>query len=305
MIRRIIHNSARGKIATSSSIKTMKIQKNFFCVVATATATLSPSTQAWVLKTTPNPSHGISSLPRQHSHFPDPPATTTRLYFSSPLRKRDNNNPKDNEGGFLSKIGNAVKSVLPTKLFGSEEEKAALSRKKQVKDQIKGNVDEMLKDAPLGIRMMGKMISPIVGNLASTLAEGMAEQQKTTESVMEEVRQYLMSDIDVTDALGAPIQIGAPFSQASSTSSINGQTQTRLELAMNISGPKRTGIARVLATESGVAQLIVEAGGKIFNVNLSSKGLSAGSFRSGGKSRSKGRDDNVIEAEIIDKETRQ
>jgi hypothetical protein len=122
---------------------------------------------------------------------------------------------------------------------------------------------------------------------------------------MEEVRQYLMSDIDVTDALGAPIQIGAPFSQASSTSSINGQTQTRLELAMNISGPKRTGIARVLATESGVAQLIVEAGGKIFNVNLSSKGLSAGSFRSGGKSRSKGRDDNVIEAEIIDKETRQ
>jgi hypothetical protein len=42
-----------------------------------------------------------------------------------------------------------------------------------------------------------------------------------------------------------------------------------------------------------------------YYVNLSSRGRSAGNFRSGGKSRIKGGDDIVIEAEIIDKETRQ
>jgi hypothetical protein len=279
----------------------MGYRKNFFCVATVAAATTS---HAWILTSNPSSLSSLSSAVSRPSYTAPTTSTATRLYFSSPLRQRSSNSPNNNnndDGGILAQIGNAVKSVLPTKWFGTDEEKAALARKKEVKDQVKGSVDDLLRGAPLGVRMMGKMISPLMGSLASTLAEGMAEQQRTTESVMDDVRQYLLSDIYVMDALGTPIQIGAPFSQSSSTTSINGRTQTRIELAMNVAGTRRTGIARVVATESGVAQIIVEAGGKVFNVNLSRKGRPpSANFRGS----SGGDDGTIIEAEIIDKDTR-
>ncbi|KAL3903784.1 MAG: hypothetical protein SGILL_010316 [Bacillariaceae sp.] len=195
----------------------------------------------------------------------------------------------------------AAKKVLPTKWFGSDDEKAKLARKQEVKDQVKGGMDEMLKGAPLGVRMMGKLVAPLMGKVAGTMAEGFAEQQRTTEALLDDARMYILSDIAVTEAMGTPIQMGAPFSQSSSMSSINGKAQSRVELALNISGPKRAGIARILATEDGISQLLVESGGKVFNVNLSSKGKVGGAGKKFGSSG--GGDDNIIEAEIIDKDT--
>ncbi|KAG7344001.1 hypothetical protein IV203_022009 [Nitzschia inconspicua] len=227
------------------------------------------------------------------------PTTSTRLYHSSPLRQR---NPKDDEnsGGLLGSLGKAAKSFLPKKWFGSKQEKAELARKKEVKDQVKGSLDELFKDAPLGVRMMGKMVAPLMGNLASTMAEGFAEQQRTTEKLLEDAQRYITNDPNIVNAMGTPIQLGAPFSQSSSMSSVNGKTQSRVELALNISGPRRSGIARILATNEGISQLIVESGGKVFNVNLSSAAGPAKYPKSFG---TRG-DDNIIEAEIIDKETK-
>lgn len=204
----------------------------------------------------------------------------------------------------MDSIGKTAKSFLPKKWFGSQEEKAQLARKKEVKDQVKGSMEELLKDAPLGVRMMGKMVAPLMGNLASTMAEGFAEQQRTTETLLEDAQRYIMNDPNVVNAMGTPIQLGAPFSQSSSMSSnVNGQTQSRVELALNIAGSKRSGIARILATNEGIAQLIVESGGKVFNVSLQSKrGPSSSKRKFGGSSTAAG-DDNIIEAEIIDKDT--
>jgi ribosomal protein L16 Arg81 hydroxylase len=61
--------------------------------------------------------------------------------------------------------------VLPTKLFGSDEEKRKLQRRKEVGDQVSGGFNDMLKndilkDAPLGVRMMGKMISRLMKIIA-------------------------------------------------------------------------------------------------------------------------------------------
>merc|ERR1712100_83243 len=104
------------------------------------------STDALVTK------HQPLSFPRQMNSRIQP---DSRLYFSS---------QRDGEGayGFLSKVGSAVKSALPTKWFGSEEEKLQLQRRKEVRQQVSGGLDEMLRDAPLGMRMMGKMISPLM-----------------------------------------------------------------------------------------------------------------------------------------------
>ena len=72
---------------------------------------------------------------------------------------------------------------------------------------------------------------------------------------------------------------------------------------MQVSGSRSAGIARLLATQDGIAQLQVEADGRAITVNLSKSRFSSGS---GGKSSyaSSRDDDNIIEAEIIEKKTK-
>ena len=124
-----------------------------------------------------------------------------------------------------------------------------------------------------------------------------------TEKVLQDAREYITADNQVTSILGFPIQIGMPFSQASSSTIINGVKQTRVELGVPISGNQGSGVARILATEDGIAQLQVEAGGRVINVDC----LSKPQGQSSSQSRpyiSKSEDDDIIEAEIVDKDTK-
>lgn len=216
----------------------------------------------------------------------------TRLYSSS-----------DKDEGFLSRIGKAAKNLLPKNLFGNEEEKNKLARKKEYRDEVSGGLEAMLKDAPLGVRMMGKLITPLVSSLASNLADAMAEQQRTTEGIMDDARAYLKGDPSVSALLGEAIQLGAPFSQSTSSSSINGQTQTRVELAMPVQGSRGSGTVRLLATQDGIAQLQLDASGRRLDVKLTRRGSASSSFGRSSPSRING-DDNIIEAEVIEKDTK-
>jgi hypothetical protein len=213
----------------------------------------------------------------------------------------------------LSKIGNAVSSLLGTDSEERKEKAAAIERKKQVKNQVSDGIDEMFKGAPLGVRMLGKMVvKPLLGSIASTVAEGMASQAQTMEKVMDDAQFYVMNDRDVADALGTPIQLSTtPFSQSSSMMTVNGQTQSRIELATNIAGSNRSGVARILANGDGISQLIVETGGRVYNVNVSSSPSKSTSkfFDDSGSSSSssnirKNKNDDIIEAEIVEKETK-
>lgn len=226
---------------------------------------------------------------KSHNHQPRISTTSSRLYSSG----------KDE--GFLAKIGNAVKSILPTSIFGSDEEKQKLARKKEYRDQVSGGLNQVLKDAPLGIRMMGKMVSPILSSMASSLADTMAEQQRTTEQLMDDARGYLMGDPAVANLLGEPISLGAPFSQSSATTSINGKTQTRVELGMPVFGSRSSGTVRLLATQDGISQLLLDAGGRSINVSLTRKGKSSNFGSSAYKVNG---DDNIIEAEVIEKKAK-
>jgi len=250
------------------------------------------------------------------------------LYSSSNMRKRfnkgggnnnNNNNKNRNElFGFRRAVKRVARKVLPTKWFGTPEEKEALVRKQEVNDRMRGELDKMVKGAPLPVQAFVKYVAaPLMGKIAAKVAEASIRQQETMEAILDEVRELLGNDPSIVGLLGTPIQIGKPFQQRSGATVINGRRQMRTEFSMEISGPLHNGVCRVVATNEGIGQLLVESNGKVYNVDLTSEGnffspssSSSSSSSSRRPSASKGRsaafrnNDNVIEAEIIDKETK-
>ena len=217
----------------------------------------------------------------------------TRLYSSF----RGGNDEKE---GFLSKIANKAKSVLPF-LKSEKEAKAAIERK-QVKNEVKGGIDTMLKDAPLGVRMMGKMIAPIIGSVASNLAEAAAEQGRQMEELLNEAQTLIMLDDQAVQLLGEPIQVGSPFSQSSSTTTINGNTTKNIQASFQVGGSYGSGIATMVANEAGISNLTLQAGGRSFGINTNTIGRSVNSGRSEnlGRNTNFGKDD-IIDAEFVEK----
>ena len=225
-------------------------------------------------------------------------SSPTTRHFSS-RNNNNNNNDDKGGGGLLDTITNAAKSILPSTWFQSEKEKQKAIERQRVRDEVNGGLQQMLKDAPLPIRMMGRMVGPLMSSAMSSMAESMAEQQQTVEEYMAQARMALQADEAVTRVLGEPLQVGAPFSQSSSTQSINGQTTTRVEIGFPVNGPRGSGMAQLSATQDGMQRLIVQAAGRQISVNLNAP--------RGGPRKFSSRNDNnddVIEAEIIDKDTR-
>ncbi|KAL9184385.1 hypothetical protein ACHAXT_002471 [Thalassiosira profunda] len=182
-------------------------------------------------------------------------------------------------GGNLVKSGvDKVKSLIP---FGkSEEEKRAAIVKKERKDEIKGGINAMLKDMPLPIRMMGKMVSPLLARAADEIAE----QTKQAQDLLEDARVRIVNDPALAEEFGEPIQVGMPFSQSSSTTVVNGKSTAMVRAQFQVAGPRGNGIASMDSNNGQITSLTVNVNGR--NISVSS----------GGKS-----DDNVIEAEIIEK----
>jgi len=92
------------------------------------------------------------------------------------------------------------------------------------------------------------------------------------EAILDEARELLLNDSEIVGLLGTPIQIGMPFSQMSSTTVINGRRQMRSEFSVEISGPIGNGVSRIVASNEGIGQLLFESNGKMYNVDLSSRG---------------------------------
>ena len=239
---------------------------------------------------------------------PRTPTTSTLLYSSSKNRLQQSNDKRGSElFGFRRGLKSVARKVLPTKWFGTQEEKEALERKQIVQDRVKGELDQMLKGAPLPIKFLAKYVAaPMMGKIASKVAEASLQQQEAMETIMDEARDLLMRDSEITGLLGTPIQIGAPFSQRSSTTVINGRRQMRTEFAVELSGPFQTGVSRIVATTEGVGQLLVESNGRVYNVDLTSKGKMSRPSSFPKRKPGASDDNDIIEAEIIDKkETKQ
>jgi hypothetical protein len=231
-----------------------------------------------------------------HSH-------QTRLYSFS----NKNNEKKDGGGGgFLGALKRGAKKILP--FLQSDEEKQAALQRKQVKQDITGGIQQVLRDAPLPIRMMGGMIAPLLGSAVSQLGEAMSSQQELVDTLLQEAQANMVSDATVLQVLGEPIIVGAPFQQGSSTSIINGVSTTRVQAAFSVQGSKGEGVAQMDATQDGITSLIINVNGRSITVGSgtttviggrtsSSSSSSFGKTNLGKNPRNTG---DIIDAEFVE-----
>lgn len=218
---------------------------------------------------------------------------TTRLLFSQ--KKNDNNN---DDWGTIKSAGkkiilkgvNKVKSLLGQ----SDDEQRAEMVKKERKDEIKGGINAMLKDLPLPIRMLGRMVTPLLARAADEIAE----QTRQIQDMLDEAQVRLANDSTVVENLGEPIQVGSPFSQSSSTMSINGKSTSKVMASFPVAGPWGNGIATMEASDGEIRSLSVNINGRNIVVGSSSSRSVYGSSNKSSKTKLV---DNIIEAEIIEK----
>lgn len=201
--------------------------------------------------------------------------------------------------GILGKIKKAAKSILPSSWFQSEKEKQAAIERSRRQQEIKGSLKEMLSDAPLPVRMMGGLAANVFSSALSSMAETFQEQKESVDALLAQADRAIVASEAVVSALGAPVRVSRqPFSQSSSTTSINGKTTTRVQLGFSVTGSMQSGVAQLTADGVNIQQLVVQVGGRVIPVDPSSA-------RKGpvGARAARG-DDDIIEAEIIEKKTK-
>jgi hypothetical protein len=211
-------------------------------------------------------------------------------------------------------VGSAVKSLLPASWFRSEEEKRAALERRRVEREISGGLSELLRDAPLPVRMVGSLVQPVISAVMGGLAEAAAEQRGAVSALLGEAQRCLEGDDRVSRVLGggggggggsrsAPLRVSPPFSQSSSTVSVNGQTTSRVELAFEVHGAEQSGVVRLSAANGKIGRLVLQAAdGRVVEVSTAPQPPRRSSIlgnEGGGDGGG-----NIIEAEIIEKKPR-
>lgn len=225
--------------------------------------------------------------------------TSTRLFFS-----RNSSNKSDKDKSIFDKTADKVKKFVPSFL----KPKSSLTKKERAKDEVSSSIDKMLKDAPLGVRMMGKMISPIISSVAGNMAEAMEEQSRQMSDLLSDARMYIVSDSVVIQDLGEPIEVGSPFSQSSSSMNVNGKTTSRINASFEVRGSQGSGIATMDASDGKISQLLLNINGKRVHINVTgmpkqtvSGSSSKKTSRSGGLGKNRIIDAEIIDAEFVEK----
>ena len=134
--------------------------------------------------------------------------------------------------------------------------------KKSFGIQLTSSIDRSLKDAPLGVRLMGMMAGSIAARVASGIADSMAEQSRLMDDLLDEAKGYIMFDPLATDELGEPITVGRPFNQSSSTSIINGVKAQNIQASFEVLGTRKRGLATMVADGDGVQRLRLDVAGR-------------------------------------------
>jgi len=173
----------------------------------------------------------------------------------------------------------------------------------------------------MGMRILGKVAGSLIGQTVSMVSEGLESQRAQMEDLLQDAsrllsmdrnaRQYLCGGDYDGDQLQQPIEVGRPFSQSSSTVSVNGRTRTNLQASFEVYGSRGSGVAIMDATEDGIQSLRLNVNGRVLDIDLDLGRRGSSSFTSdydvddGGSSSRLGKNrnikDNVIDAEFVDK----
>jgi len=216
---------------------------------------------------------------------------------------------------FLENVGDKIKSVFKKEKGGG----MSITKKEQTKQDVSSSIDTMLKDAPLGVRMMGKMVKPLISSVAGNLAQAMEEQTRSMNEVLDNARDLIVRDGRAIEFLGEPIEVGSPFSQSSSSISVNGKTSSSIQATVEVRGSRGTGVATISATDGQIQSLNLNVAGRNIPIDTipsanasadswtSSSSSSSQSFvgskskRSDGLGTNSRGDDNIIDVEFVDK----
>jgi hypothetical protein len=230
----------------------------------------------------------ISPLPIPQNHLMQRIPTEYRLSTKlSRLYSSNNKNP-----GIFDGLKNIVKSVLPKSLTQSEEERKAEIVRKEMQNDISSGIQSMLKDAPLAIRMVGSLVAPLLSSLTSAVQE----QQRQTENLLDEARSFILSNENALSDLGEPITVQPPFSQSSSSVTINGKSSSQVVASFYVQGTRRVGVGKMVANENGIQDLSLSVEGRTYSIPLTRSGASKFGI---GKNRIN--QDNIIDVEFVEK----
>merc|ERR1719356_522979 len=93
-------------------------------------------------------------------------------------------------------------------------------------------------------------------------------QLKSPETLLEEARQYVLSDPKARSLLGEEIRVGAPYGRSSSSTTINGVNKSRLTLVAPCTGTLGRGDIRLIAAQESIECLEVTLNGRTVKVQL-------------------------------------
>lgn len=286
----MIQYSANSSSLQRSVSCTMVKQLIRRCTAAAAFSTLKASSAFAFHVTNTSPITTITNVnrgaqPLTHSGM------SSRMFFSR-------NNENDSNKSVKSKLSSLLPSFLRRK--DKKTQKADIVQKRN--NDLSAGIDTILKDAPLPVRMMGKMIAPIIGQVAGTMMETMEEQSRMVDQLMEDAKNLIIQDTDSCRELGGtPIQVGRPFNQSSSSMSVNGQTKSSIQAQFEVQGSTGSGIATIFQQDGKVSSLNLNINGRTFNIDV--KGGRVGSSSSVKQSSSNvGKNRNINEGDFIDAE---
>lgn len=216
-----------------------------------------------------------------------------RRKFSS-LFGRNWNTDGEKKGTFLSNLLDKAKEVgskyLPA-VFGQPSKQ---QRKKEiVRREIDETVGALFQNTPFGT--VGKaIIRPLLQTMASTFEE----QAESVQQVVDQAKAFILRDDRLTRRLtggDGAIQTTSPFSQSSSTTSINGRRTSEIGVSFQVFGRGASGVATVLARNGAITSLYVVIDGVKYNVDPSTLPSSSVSDGLGNIN------DNIIDAEFVEK----
>lgn len=100
--------------------------------------------------------------------------------------------------------------------------------------------------------LLGKAVGGVLRSAVGALGEQLREAAERAQDVQDQASRLIESSSKVRAALGGSIRVGAPVSQSSSSSSINGRSSQTVTLIVPVVGANgRTAQAQVRAVEGG------------------------------------------------------
>ena len=209
----------------------------------------------------------IAHLQPVFSPLPSAPQQISTRQYGSMF---DNKNTNKHEKNFLEKAVDKIKETgskyLPA-LFGppspEQERKMAIERRRK---EATEEISALFKDAPMGIRMLAKAISPLVSSMASAFEE----QSASVADVLLKAQDLADQDAALRARFGGSVVLGTPIGQSSSTSNINGRVTSQVQLQLPVSGPGGSGTASISAVNGDIQEFLVNLYGQYYYVNLDS-----------------------------------